>query len=145
MARRATSVSKAMESNSCGAPGCRWNSTGTPAAAEFGRVGGVLVAEQVELADLDVGRGKVSCILEPCGRSRGGDVGPSDGVAEIRLPPRDKVTGVVDEGREVGVRGAGAVVEHRHDEDLAGDLRPTSLSREDRHGCGHAASRRCRP
>src|ERR687898_632270 len=30
-ARRATSEPKAMESNSWGTPGCRWNSTGTPA------------------------------------------------------------------------------------------------------------------
>jgi hypothetical protein len=48
---------------------------GHAGAAEYGRVGSVLVAEDVELADLDVGRRQAGGVLE-AGRGCGGrDVG----------------------------------------------------------------------
>jgi hypothetical protein len=50
--------------------------------AELGCVGGVLVAEDVDLADLDVGRRQVAGIFESGWGCRGRDVGPAGSIAE---------------------------------------------------------------
>ena len=57
-------------------------------AAELGRVGEVLVAEDVDLADLDVGRRQAGRVLEAGRRRRGRDVRPAGGVAEQRAATR---------------------------------------------------------
>jgi hypothetical protein len=55
-------------------------------AAELRRVGGVLVAEDVDLADLDVGGRQAGRVLEPGWGGRGGYVGSAGRVAEQRRP-----------------------------------------------------------
>ena len=98
---------------------------------EPARVLDVLVAEDVELADLDVGRGQVGGVGEAGGRRVGGDAGEAgaagglhvgDGIARDGGPRGQVVLVAPDhEGQERRVGRDVAVVQHRVDEDLFGE------------------------
>ena len=98
-------------------------------AAQLSGVFEALVAEDVELADLDVGGREASSVDDACWGGVRRDVMSSGCVAEQRLPAGDVVVvGPRGEGGQLGVGCRVAIVEHRIDQELAHERRAASVA-----------------
>ena len=110
-------------------------------SAQAQSVGEVLVAEDVQLSNLDVGRRQLGRIGDSRGCGGGGYVRATGRVPQQSAPAGDVVVVLLyDVPDDVRIDGGGAVVQHRIDEDLPGDGRAGVVAGHDRHGGGQAAA-----
>src|SRR5438067_936589 len=112
-----------------------------PDTVQVPGIGDAFISEDVELAHLDVGRRKPGEVRKTSGRGVGGNVRAPE-VGSEQCTPAGYVVVVAPRNpcRESRVWRGVSVVEHRVDENLFGDGRPTLVTRIDRETCCDATA-----
>jgi Dolichyl-phosphate-mannose-protein mannosyltransferase len=108
---------------------------------EPARVGEVLVAEDVEITDIDVGVGQAAEVGGACGRGVWRDLLGTCTAAEQCAPAGDVVViGPGEERHQLGIGRGRAVVEHRIDQQLLGHGRPAAVASQQANARRKAAT-----